>query len=635
MNLRARVALELLLGRSSTIFERVTDDVEFITGTGLDLRATPYVGWSRLPLSEFLRAAERAAAGEHAIVEDFSGKSVRVHLDQHTILATRESDDGSEDTIAPPDLQFLSPDRDTRLRALSAIVAQYGATGPKEARWRPVLEQRPSNASEIESLYSEINGSAPQWHDRIRGKIEALEMRARDLVPDARDYYLQLCGPLPVEHGTDEWIRGPLAEHRRALVKADLVTGLTATLPGSIRYDLGPIALVSAIGDEQLWSAIQALPPLDDPFSLLGLLEIALHRRERHGGFGELANEIISKLLAEPFRRPDGTDLSALYPALVGLSVRGLRRTEGLASAPPSWLRFCAFTHAGHLLSIFSDLEFEPEQMVAWVSRQQEPVDVIAEVLGCRTDPMWTAEFLTGPKIRAEVIGRLHLLRDQEEKAGRGFLWRNELEAATEDLLRRGLYPYLPGPLEAHHRPRSYAPDRKAPEEAAEKVGASLRNDPRTASGWLYSFSGFCALDEEILNTAVDAVPRMSLEADTVGDALSPLMFLALTASQQEALCLSNAVADRCLLECRSLSLQDEGKDRSDLLVRVLFAASTAQPNWNEWLANRLVSYVSVAPSGPWLADIAEFLGILKQLLPAKDWRFGRADALARTAILL
>lgn len=445
MNLRASVAFELLRGRSSTIFERVTDDAEFITGTGLDLRATPYVGWNRLPLGEFLRAAERAAAGEDVIVEDFSGKPIIVRLDQNTIIARRESEDGSEDTIAPPDLQFLSPDKDTRLRALAAILAEYGATGPKGVRWRPVLEQRPANATEIESLYSEINASAPQWRDRIRAKIEALEMRARDLIPDARDYYLRLCGPLPVEQGTDEWIHGPLAEHRRALVEADLVTGLAATLPGSIRYDLGPMALVSDIEDERLWSAIQALPPLDDPFSMLGLLEIALHRRERHGNFGVLANDLVSRLLAEPFRRLDGTELSALYPALVGLSVRGLRRTEGLASAPTSWLRFCAFTHAGHLLSIFSDLEFEPEQMVAWVSRQQESMDVIAEVLGCRTDPMWTAEFLTGPKIRAEVIGRLHLLRTQEEKAGRGFLWRDELEAATEDLLRRGLYPYLPG----------------------------------------------------------------------------------------------------------------------------------------------------------------------------------------------
>lgn len=632
MNLKASVALHLLRGRPEIISDRIAQNAEFRNATGLDLRASPYEGWRSLPRSILLDAVRQVAEGKNTTVTDLSGAPVHIAFDGEWVSARRTRPDGTEEIIAPPDLQFFAPDPTRRLQALSSLIAEYGATGPKATRWRPLLEERPATQDEVESLYTEIQESSRQWHTWIREKIDAWEMRALDLVPDESGYFLRLCGPLPQDQSPDEWINGPLRNHRRALLDADLVSGLAAILPGALRHDLGPAALLSDIGDARIWSAIQNLPVQDDPFSLLGLLEIALERRKGHADFSVLADELVERLLAEPFCRPDGVNISILYPALVGLSLQGIRRTEGLGSSPPCWQRLCAFTHAGHLLSIFSDLEFKPQEMADWLSRQREIIDVLGEVLNCRSDPMWTADDLNAPKVRAEVIGRLHLLRIREEEAGRSIPHQEALEAAIEDTIARGLFPYLPGPLEGHHRPNTHGKDRILPEEAATRLVAGLRDDPRSTCGLLMAYAGFIPLDEDIIGLAVQSASSMPLKAVSVSAALTPLMFLALTASRQASASLANAVADRCIGEARNLSTETEGRDRSDLLLRSLLTASTVQPNWKEWLADRLVSYAATMPMGAWHGDMVKTLTAMKCLVPAKDWVFGRAEALARLA---
>lgn len=623
MNLKASVARELLKGRPEPVFRRVALNSAFRQATGLDLRADPH----GLPRGELLKAVQKAAQGQDVTVEDRSGIPVHVHSEDNRIFIRRLGADGTETRFAPGDLQFLSLDPAIRRKAFLELAAQFGATGPKPDHWLPRLEARPATTDELDVLYGEMRTSLTQWRIWISEKIDGQRALISDLTPNESGYFSSLCGPPPSDMPPEEWIAGPLAEHRRRLVTTDLVSGLAAILPGSIRHDLGPAALVADLNDEVVWAAIQALPDFIDPFSLLGLLDIALSRRDRHSGFSDMAEMLVQALLAEPFRRPDGMDLSRFYPGLVATCLKSLRRTEGLAATPPCWQRLCAFTHAGHLLEIFGRLDFDVDVMTNGLPLGATPFDILGELLNCRTSPMWTADNLNGERIRAEVLGRLALLRSQELSAGRTFPHDDMVAAAVE---KAGIATAQPGPLEGHMRPTFHFPNRVIPEESEKKALEGVAADPRTECGNILSLAGLVSLGLPLLKEAVSATGFMPLEGENPTDALGPLMFLALTATRQADCSLSDAVAERCIRESRNLTTANKGLERCDLLFRVLLAASTAQPEWSAWFASKLVSLTLAMPPGPWLGHVEILLVQMKQLLPLTEWRFGRATAYAR-----
>lgn len=623
MNLKASVARELLEGRPEPVFRRVALNTAFREATGLDLRTAPH----GLPRGELLKAVQEAAQGQDVTVEDRSGVPVHVNLKDNRLIICKKAADGTETRIAPGDLQLLSPDPAIRREAFLESVAQFGATGPKPDDWLPRLETRPVTTEELDALHGEMRASLNQWRVWITDKIDSQRALISDLTPNESAYFSNLCGSSPGDMSPEEWIAGPLAEHRRRLVAADLVSGLAAILPGSIRHDLGPEALIADFDNETVWAALQALPDFIDPFSLLGLLDIALSRREGHSGFGDMAEMLVQALLAEPFRRPDGMDLSRFYPGLVATCLKSVRRIEGLAAASPCWQRLCAFTHAGHLLEIFGRLDFDVDAMTNGLPLGATSFDILGELLNCRSAPMWTAEHLTGERIRAEVLSRLSRLRDQEIAANRTIPLDDEVKAAIE---QAGSAIAHAGPLEGHLRPTILLTEWTLPDEVRQKALDGLASDPRGEAGHLLGLAGFVPLGEQVLGAAVEAAKSMPLEANNPTEALAPLMLLAVTASKQADIDLSNAIADRSIREAHNLATEDKGVDRCDLLFRIMIAASTAQPEWSSWLASRLVSLTLAMPPGQWHGHVEKLLTQMKQLLPLPEWRFGRAAAYAR-----
>jgi hypothetical protein len=617
------VAWAVLQGQADTVFRRIALRPAFRDSTGLDLRADRY----GLPRATLMTAIQAAAQGQDAVVADRTGGIVHIQLDQGRVAICRRSAEGTENRLIQNDLQLLSPDPGIRREAFLDIAAQFGATGPRADDWLPLLAARPATPEDLDRLYDEMRASLNQWRLWVTEKMESGQALFMDLTNDNPRYFSRLCGPPPGDLPPEEWIAGPLVDHRRRLLDADLISGLAAILPGSIRNDLGPAALVTHLDDDMVWAAVGSLPDFIDPFSLLGLLDIALARRERHSGFSQMADVLVKDLLAEPFRRADGMDLSRFYPALVKMCLQSLRYTEGLGAVSPSWLRLCAFTHAGHLLEIFGQRDFDVDAMIDCLPPANTAFDILGELLSCRSAPMWTADHLTPERIRAEVLGRLFLLRNQEAAAGRSFPHDAEVQAALE---QAGSNIHFPGPLDGHRRPRATEPGWSLPEETRCQMLDDLASSPRQNCGRILSWASLLPLDQPVLEAAAAAAGSMDLDGDEPTDALSPLMFLALMAIRQENAALSEAVTERCLREARKLTVEAGGLERCDLLFRVLLAASAVQPDWSGWMASKLVSFTLAMPPGPWHVHLEDLLSLMKQLLPPGEWRFGRAAAYAR-----
>lgn len=627
MDLKPSVAQELLQGLPDPIFRRIALNPTFRESTGLDLRVDRY----GLPRGELLTAIQGAVRGQEIPVMDRSGATSRILLEDNRIVILRQVADGAETRLIQGDLQFLSPDPAIRREAFLQSLAQFGATGPKPDDWLLLLEDRQVTAVELDRLYDEMRASLNQWRAWITEKIDTQRALISDLTPDSLDYFSSLCGPPPCDTAPEEWIAGPLVEHRRRLVRTDLVSGLAAILPGSIRHDLGPAALVAHLDDNTVWTAVQALPNFIDPFSLLGLLDITLPRREHHTGFSDMAEMLVQALLADPFRRPDGMDLSNFYPGLVRTCQQSLRRTDSLASQPVEWQRLCAFTHAGHLLEIFGRLNFDVDAMTDGLPSGNTSFDLLGELLNCRSAPMWTAENLTGASIRSEVLARLSCLRDQEIANGRTFPHDNHVKVAIE---QAGPAINLAGPLEGHLRPYTLATDWTFPDEVRQQALDGLISDPRNECRHLLALAGFFPLDESIITAMVDVAASMRLDSDDPTEALAPLMHLALIATRQSDPTLADAVASRCIREARNLTSESKGLERCDRLFRALLTASTAQPDWSTWAASKLVAFTMTMPAGPWHEHVNALLTQMKQLLRPAEWRFGRATAYAKLSNL-
>ena len=166
-------------------------------------------------------------------------------------------------------------------------------------------------------------------------------------------------------------------------------------------------SLLSQFTDDDIWNAVEHLQRLPDPFTLLGLVEIALARRATKPEFEVVASDLIEKLCGEKLNRGDGSDVYDLFPALVQLSLYHLRRIDGMMMQPPYWHRLCAFTHAGLLIRLMDGLTFDPLEMTQWLESTRLVSDGLADILALRSEPTWHFGHLTRDHIQAEILSRL------------------------------------------------------------------------------------------------------------------------------------------------------------------------------------------------------------------------------------
>ena len=137
--------------------------------------------------------------------------------------------------------------------------------------------------------------------------------------------------------------------------------GLDLCLAMSLRDDLTPRALTTHISNNDLLAALQRIEPIEDPFSLLGVVDLAASRAPTDARFAELAVQTFERLCSQTLPRQDGLDVYDFLPALINLAIGELQVTTDIASQPAYWRRICAWTQAALMVRAFRAVTFEPK----------------------------------------------------------------------------------------------------------------------------------------------------------------------------------------------------------------------------------------------------------------------------------
>ena len=623
-------ALFYLRSLPPSIRDRLLNNPEFQKDVGVSGMAVPFADAGPIWLGNLLDAARKVYDTEQEqTIRSLAGKEVQISFDDGRATISRIADNARDTTLERFEFALLSPDRKIRLEQFGAILRQFGVTGPSVFDWMSILECRPLSNSEVAQIHAAIRRSVPKWEAITQDKISTHTLTQADLVPPLRDYFTALCGPFPNGMSVNEYIRGPLTTHRQELIAKNMSEGISLSLPGCLRFDASVASLLSQFTDDDIWNAVERLQRWPDPFTLLGLVEIALARRATKPEFEVLASDLVEKLCGEKLNRGDGSDVYDLFPALVQLSLYHLRRIDGMMMQPPYWHRLCAFTHAGLLIRLMDGLTFDPLEMTQWLESTRLVSDGLADILALRSEPTWHLDYLTREDLQAEVIGRLKMLESHEEKEGRQFPHSEILNRRIETFMAEGTSPFSPGPLEGGFRSIDRQPEKTLPDETVSALIAKL-NDASAEFPWYWvaRLSAEFFLPDSLRNSLAESLKTLELPEKPFVARIDLLSSAGLIAAMHKDRDMAESIAERLFREF------DGGKDIQPVFVALLVVSTAIdETEWIDWLKEKLYRLALVAPPAYQLETLGLLIDELKLLLPISHWRFGQVEALCKMGL--
>ena len=625
------VYLRILLRKLSPLVqERILKNPEFQEDVGISGLVAPFDIAGRILIGDLLDTVRKVyATQEEQIVQNLDRDEVRIRLVKGHAAITHVGDKAYSEPSTRFEFSLLSLDAQTRLEGFREISHQCGATRLTPSYWASIIEYRPLSNSEIVQIDEIIMGGVPNCISIIQNGISNRTVTQGALIPSLAEYFTNLCGPLPGDMSVDDYIRGPLTDHRQSLIAENMLEGMSLLLPGCLRTDASVVPLLSRFNDDEVWNAVERLQEQTDPFTLLGLLEIALARRTTKQEFEVLANALVEKLCGEALTRRDGLDVYDFFPALVKISLHHLRRIDGMMTQPPYWHWLCAFTHAGLLTRLMDGFNFDPGEMTRWLESATRLSDVLADILALRSEPAWHFGHMTRDHIQAEIIGRLTVLEQNEEAQGRQLPNRELLTKRVEEFVARGIYSFRPGPMEGTSRPMERKTERVLADEDVSALISKLKDAPGEFP-WagVERLSSVLFLPDEFRGSLTESLKTIELSGGTFVDRANLLAIAGLIASIHKDQDMAEAIGDRLLQELEEL----EGENEAQQTFLTLLIASTAfeEDEWIEWLKDKLYRLALTVPQKH-LKHLGTLIDELKTLLPISQWRFGQVEALCNT----
>jgi len=542
----------------------------------------------------------------------------------------------------PKPLMFLHPDPSLRIAALEAMVEEIGPSHPDTCVWRKRLADQALSDTEMGAYLEALAASPPVVLNHLTASLQAeLITDPALLVPRDLRYYEHLCGNAPNDIGKQNFVSDVLLPHFRALLSHDLEEGLLLTLPAGIHADVMIQPLVEQVPNDDLWSAIEAIGDPIDPVSLLNLWDLCLARAATDDRFRDRASELMDRLLADQFLRPDGADLYAFFPVLLDLVQTQLYVTPSMAGQPDYWRRLCAWTHCGHLIRLLDGWEIDPEKWHAWARRVAHPSQRIVPFLERIEFPL--SRGVTFPQLETSsfVAGQVFsLLQGHTEENRTSINVDTRIHRYMEVLQASGrsLDVLLAGPLELDVEPVNitgretlFVDQKEFFEEKLEALGTDL-NDPM----WhhLAYLAQVVPIPDSILQGIAESLSNKILPEDDDGntksiEVLEPIAFLAAVTRHGA---LAEAVLNRCVKESLAGAITEN--DVSSLLLVGLTACGYLRSKKDAVI--RFSAYLrdlaAIVPGKEQLAEVLAFIDMLKMLLPVDLWMFSEAEALVSAA---
>jgi hypothetical protein len=620
------------------IADRLFDDASFRTEFGLDSRDAISFGGGPAILKTVLYDGVRKMFAEQRpqSLVALTGTAITVTLNGDAIALSFPADGGVITTVYSLNLMFLSPSGDVRQAALQRMTNELGPTGPDPSYWQQELQRGALDDERMDHLFRQIDAALMPHIARVARDIMTGVLDKRHLVPRSLAYWEALCGPAPDGMEQEKWLKEIFEPHRQCLIDRDLVRGLDLCLPMGIRDDLTPRSLTTHVSHDDLWAALEQLKPVDDPFSLVGIVDLAVSRSGDDDRFATLAAQTVERLCGERLCRADGLDVYAFLPALLDLVQAELRVMPSTAACQAYWRRISAWTQATLLVRAFQTVNFEPEQFSDNIETLHAPEAQMAELLDLRQSPLsYPAE--TGRIcIRAEVLGRLLKLQQRETEQGRKLPGMDVLsEAVAEQAKSAPFLSHMAGPLEVDRLPAWQFENLS---EEFDEFKADLRRRAEELTSdindhnwlWFVHLSRLFSFNDHIVGCILKLIPstKFGVSDDDRRAALIHMLNLSYLALAQRNVSIAEAILGRCLQAIGPWT--DE--HHTSALIRIGLVA-TAASGQDSVIKERFARYFRdlafILPQGAPCRALGAELEVLKTFIPLGEWHsFAQAEAL-------
>jgi tetratricopeptide (TPR) repeat protein len=454
------IAEHLVRIQPVSIRQRLIADEDFLRQRGILVESWVSMAGSPSVRRDDLWDAVRKSFTDQAAhkITSRSGDEVGVAVSEGIVHLTFHRPPRGPQSVAPAQLQLLSPNVKVRRDGITHIIEAFGPTGPDLAVWEPQIALGPLDDDGMERLSSQMQKSVPSYLGRIASSLAGGTITFDSLVPNDMQYYEALCGPKPETAAADQYLGSTLARHRQALVDRDSIAGLQMCLAMTLRDDLTCVPFWTDTPDA-LWSTLEKIDYRSDPFSILGTLDLALHNAS-DPRFADLANCLVNDLCQPSLKRDDGVDIYDLISALFSVVDDQIRMVPGMKRQPVLWRRLCSWTHVAMICRILRPIQVSNE-FLAWCSDHTDATQTISRLLELRQIPASLPSDTTSYQIRSEVLGRLVHLRQRYTAGGQPFPASDVLDQALQSLSGAGVpYSYcLPGPLEGGRVPQISSAD--------------------------------------------------------------------------------------------------------------------------------------------------------------------------------
>ena len=562
----------------------ITENEELANKCGFAIQRNFDIGEHRRVLADDLFAAAKEVLNSNVEqnIQDLSEKVIQIRSDdkRQKVMLNWSDDAGALHRVEVHQLALLSPIPSVRANALKSVIDTLGPAATDYRYLQDTIECTEIDEDILSEIFQEsTDGVARKQTNLIRKLERGSDIRMSDFIPQSISYYEKFCGPIPLNPNPEDYLQLTLTPYRKELLSRNLRIGLDICCLGAIRDDLSPGQWVIDVEDDDLWEALVPDVRRNDPFSLLGLLDMALYRQHDER-FRKLAEEIMNRLLDENSQLPEAPAAYEFLELIAEFILNLINFVEDMPKHPSFWKRMCAWMQASWITrAIVSVPDLEFDSLREWMRGHLVRAGTYSEFLDARVEPMHLADRLTPQALRYQVLVRLNTLKLRHESEGRN-VPRSEDIGNTLAILEFGgntrILKSL-GLLEFHKRPTEYVPSEFF--ESFEKSSPSdIKQSPLLP---ILKASQFFALSETELNRVKEIVESLATnDSDSdFFDILNSLEIAGIVAAISRDKVLADKIAE-VIIEFHATAAQP---NQIPHLIGVLLQTAGAYEEYDQW----------------------------------------------------
>ena len=589
--------------------------------------------------SELYKATrEIFLTGKEQSVRDVDGNFISVGLDESTgdIVAKKSVDKENKFVAQISSLRLLSQDSNVRLNEISKIVEYLGPTSVTIAPMVQILKSREPNDQELFTVFDELAiGVSPLQAKLVQKVREGQNLNVDDFVPSNISYYEKFCGPQPTTINLESYRQNSLINYRKALISRDLQKGLDICCLGSFTDDLYPGKWIEDFDNDTVWTAISTLGDSQNPFWLLGVLDIALYRLDDLR-FRNYAIDIVNRLSDDSSSNSVKDETYEHLANIADFVLNRINTIENGAQCPIYWKRMAAWMQAGFIFRMITDFSNTEtlNDFQNWTKNLKSTAGTFSTLIDCRVEPIILANRVSSLSLRINVQSRLrqllfrHVKVDDEWQIGEDFeKILSQLEQKTDFL------EGFPSVFEGHCSPQVTLSAEQCSVMFREDYADLKKDDFDKLLRSLLTVSQQYKLGEDEQNLLESLIEYLFtiVEKNSTNDNLMYLDFVSVIAVADRSVQVVEDIAKLLAL----ISLKIEKHQVGWFLAVMLQTAAVFEDRdkWFNWLEETLANVAVQLPfssnQNGVLSTFLQYLIELDNVLPISFWFHKRAKSIA------